>query len=237
MNTKKTNFFSENLLLSIGGHLIVIALMVTSLYIVFEKSKLIAPDRVQIMEIDLSQVQITQDESQLYNTEFPEQKPEPEENKAVKEQEAKPKEIDAPTLVETKKSVDKDKTKPKPVVKKKMIVRVNRETTNLNRSMTISVIDALRVALTRCWTIDRTRPDIADIRAVVHIIMYSNGRVADLWFEGATRAETDPAFAYVIETIKTAITVCQPFSMLPQNEYENWKNIQLTFYPSNKEIQ
>ena len=59
----------------------------------------------------------------------------------------------------------KPEQKPEPTPKKKRVVRVNREVLSIDRKLTVSVVDALRVAMTRCWNIDTTRPDIADIRA------------------------------------------------------------------------
>ena len=115
--------------------------------------------------------------------------------------------------------------------KKKMVVRVNREVLSLDRTLSVSVIDALRVAMTRCWTIDTSRPDLADIRAVAHLKMRPNGTVADVWFESASRADTDPVFAYVLDTVRAAIRACDPLSMLPKSEYSKWETIQLTFYP------
>ena len=102
--------------------------------------------------------------------------------------------------------------------------------------MTVSVIDALRVAMTRCWVIDSGRPDLSDIRAVAHLKMRPNGTVADVWFESAARAETDATFAYVLDTIRAAIHTCEPLSMLPRNEYNAWKDIQLTFYPTSGRV-
>ena len=102
--------------------------------------------------------------------------------------------------------------------------------------MTVSVVDALRVAMTRCWTIDTNRPDLADIRAVAHLKMRPNGTVADVWFESAARADSDPTFAYVLDTIRVAIRTCEPFSMLPRNEYNKWQSIQLTFYPTSGRV-
>lgn len=102
--------------------------------------------------------------------------------------------------------------------------------------MTVSVVDALRVAMTRCWVIDTTRADIGDIRAVAHLTMRRNGTVRDVWFESESRAETDPAFAYVLETIRDAINACQPLNMLPKNEYNKWEKIQLTFYPTSGKV-
>ena len=269
---KFNQFSSENILMSIGGHLALVAIMITSFAIVVERARLVAPDRIQIMEIDLNDVVVSGDETKLYNvgqvaeskpeepTPAPVAQPDPE---PVKGEEPEEIEIQTPTLVEepkpepvveepeptpepvkekSKKEPVADDNKSKPVEpvpaapKKKKVVRVNREVLSLERTLTISVVDALRVAMTRCWVIDSKRPDIADIRAVAHLTMRKNGTVRDVWFESAARADTDPAFAYVLETIRAAINVCQPFRMLPANEFSKWEKIQLTFYPTQGKV-
>ena len=102
--------------------------------------------------------------------------------------------------------------------KKKRVIKVNREVLSLDRTLTISVVDALRVAMTRCWVIDNHRPDIADIRAVAHLKMRKNGTVQDVWFESAARAETDPAFSHLRE--ETAESGNKPFRSL-QHKFQN----------------
>ena len=128
------------------------------------------------------------------------------------------------------------KEEPKPVPRKKTVVKVKREVLSLDRTMTVSVVDALRVALTRCWNIDTNHPDIEDIRLTAHLKLLQTGVVHKIWFESESRAETDPAFAYVLDTVKEAIRTCQPFSMLPRSEYETWKDTTLTFYPSKGKV-
>ena len=64
---KFNQFSSENLLMSIGGHLALVAIMITSFAIVVERARLVAPDRIQIMEIDLNDVVVSGDETKLYN--------------------------------------------------------------------------------------------------------------------------------------------------------------------------
>ena len=253
MKDKYFNF--ENILMSVGGHLVVLATLVTSAVVILNRAQLVAPDRIEIIEIDLNNIKITGDETKLQNVnadvapekvkeEKPEPKPQPEPEKA----EEKP--IEEPTLVdepepepepekkEEKKPepVEQKKVEPAPAPKKKRVVRVNREVLSLDRTMTVSVADALRVAMTRCWVIDTKRDDIGDIRAVAHLTMRSNGTVRDVWFESEARAETDPAFAYVLETIRDAINACQPLNMLPKNEYSKWEKIQLTFYPTSGKV-
>ena len=206
--------------MSVIGHLIIISVMVTSFAILVERAMLVAPDRIEIMEIDLNSVTVSGDETKLYNTN-PVEETEPE-TTPDKKPEATP---------------EQDKVEPKPEApKKKVVIRVNRESVSLNRTLNISVVDALRVAMTRCWVIDKDRAGIADIRAVAHLTMRKNGTVRDVWFESAARAETDPAFAYVLDTIRAAINTCQPLKMLPENEFSKWEKIQLTFYPTSGKV-
>ncbi len=249
-------FSSENFLMSVGGHLALVAVMLTSFAVVVDRAKLVAPDRVEITEIDLSAVNVTGDETRLMNTAMPEPDPAPTpdpvpEPTPVPTPEPEPdpvseKPIDAPSLLDEVPPAPKVEPTPapapekpveeKPAPKKRTVVRVNREVMTLDRTMSISVVDALRVAMTRCWVIDTTRPDITDIRAVAHLTMNKNGMVRDVWFESAARANTDAGFAYVLDTIRDAINTCQPFKMLPPGEFAKWEKIQLTFYPTQGKV-
>lgn len=261
--TKFNRFSSENILISVAGHLVLVAVLITSFAVVVNRAKMVAPDRIQIMEIDLNDVVVTGDETKLYNVgNVAESKPEestpvpdakPDEKEEITENE--PEEIKQPTLVEEpekkqeeaqeeKKEDKKEQEKkqeskpvePAPAPKKRKVVRVNREVLSLDRTLTVSVVDALRVAMTRCWVIDSARPDITDIRAVAHLTMRKNGTVRDVWFESQAREETDAAFAYVLDTIRAAINRCQPLRMLPEKEFSKWEKIQLTFYPTQGKV-
>lgn len=241
------HFTSENIGLSVLGHLVLIGVLVFVAGVVIgTRERFIAPDRVQIMMIDLAQVKVTGDESMLYNTNVPDKnekqdvkepevKPTPEQDAAAKSEEK----IETPTVIPEEKPKPAAENKPKeerpddkPAPIKKTVIRVNRNTTTLNTGLSVSIIDALRHKMTNCWVIDTSRPDISDIRAVAHLTMRTNGTVADVWFENASAVDTNPAFAYVLETIRAAINTCQPLDMLPRGEYKTWRQIQLTFFPS-----
>ena len=102
--------------------------------------------------------------------------------------------------------------------------------------MTISVLDALRTSLTRCWVIDLEKFDLSNIRIVAHLKMDKNKYISDVWFESESLSNTDSAFAYALETVKSALKTCQPFSILPSSEYDTWKTIILNFYPLSGKI-
>lgn len=244
MLSPEKQFCSENILMSVLGHLVLVALLIGGAAVVINRAQLVAPDRIDIVEIDLKNVKITGDNTKLYNVNVPDEKQskntaetKPQERVATENPDHK---IESTELADDKneKENKSDKKNPddSPSPKKKTVVRVNREVLSLDRTLTISVVDALRVAMTRCWVIDTNRPDISDIRAVAHLSMRSNGTVRDVWFESAARADTDPAFAYVLETIRNAINTCQPFNMLPRNEFNKWEKIQLTFYPTQGKV-
>lgn len=245
---KIDHFFSENIGISVLGHLVLLAALVLLADVVFVGfNRFVAPDRIQITMIDLDNVRVSGDETVLYNTNADNNKKDDvkrTDDKKSREQDAAPKqseEMKSTTLVpETaqdktqNKNNKKDITPPDETVapKTSTVVRVNRNVVSLDRTLTVSVVDALRVAMTRCWTIDTKHPGIDGIRAVAHLTMRQNGTVSDIWFESESRAETDAAFAYVLETVRSAINVCQPLRMLPIAEYDKWKKIQLTFYPT-----
>ena len=244
----KTQFDSENILMSVAGHLVLVAIMILSFSVVVERAKLVTPNRIQITEIDLNNVKISGEETKLYNTEKPDTQDIKKIDKKDRVKENTPEkkiEIKQPTMVEneskdsTKENTKKDDKKPvenKPVPRKKTTVKVNREVLSMDRTMTISVVDALRVALTRCWNIDTTRPGLEDIRLTAHLKLLPTGVVDRIWFESESRAETDPVYSYVLDTARAAITTCSPFSMLPRNEYDKWKDTSVTFYPSQGKV-
>ena len=115
------HFASENIGLSVLGHLVLLcALVFVADVVIGEQERFVAPDRIQIMMIDLSQVKVTGEESVLYNTTVPdkdEKKEEkPAEPKPTPEQDAKAKqELETPTLVpeEPKKTEPKEEPNPK----------------------------------------------------------------------------------------------------------------------------
>jgi len=206
-------FSFENLSLSLIGH--GSAMMIALIFaLAMPPPTVIAPDRIKIVEINLKDVKIEGLETKLKN------------------QDAKRGADDAKKTSAADKKTDAKR--PEPIIK---TIKVNREVHALDRTLTISVIDALRVSMTRCWQIDSTRQDLAEIRAVAHIKLYPNGRVQSFWFEQQSRANTDPTYAYVFETIRLAIDACNPFSMLPRGEYDKWKSVQLTFYPTAKVVE
>lgn len=245
---QKTQFQSENIMMSVVGHLLLVVLLISSFSVVVERAKLVTPNRIEIIEIDLKNVKVSGNETRLYNTSAPRQNEDEKTDKKAEDKKVIQDEktnLKQPSIIDSesnslkaKKTPKTDETKDedKPAPRKKKLVRVNREVLSLDRTMTISVIDALRVALTRCWNVDTTHPGLEDIRLTAHIKFLPTGVVDRLWFESESRAQTDSDFAYVLETAREAIKTCSPFSMLPRNEFDTWQDTTVTFYPTSGQV-
>ena len=228
----KDKFSSENFLLSILGHLLIASFMIISISFAVKKVKNITKDRIEITEINLSNIQISK-ETELYDVKSEEKKEEKITNKKeelIKKE--KIKDIKDTSFIDESKDIKNKKEINK--IEKRTIVKVNRQ--SVTRTMTISVLDALRTSLTRCWVIDLEKFDLSDVRIVAHLKMDKNKYIHDVWFESASLADTDSAFAYALETVKSALKTCQPFSILPSSEYDTWKTIVLNFYPLSGKI-
>ena len=71
----KDKFSSENFLLSILGHLLIVSFLLVSISFTIKKSKIISKDRIEITEINLSNIQISK-ETELYDIKSEEKKEE-----------------------------------------------------------------------------------------------------------------------------------------------------------------
>ncbi|MBN2676220.1 MAG: hypothetical protein JXR30_03125 [Alphaproteobacteria bacterium] len=195
-----------------------------------------------VIQVDLSRVKIEKvsmlpdmEETKREKTEAPvEKKSEP-----VKKQE-EPK-------LEQKKEKVVPKEPIKPVEKKPDVARPKvsqkiengdhhqetvKTTTELH-DMSLSAKDALRVRIRQCWNIDPTRPYPPNLTFQITAYLTQDGNVF------RTQAHTvanDSLMAYLNSSAIRAIQMCAPYDFLPVDQYEQWKEIEITFDPASKQI-
>jgi colicin import membrane protein len=88
-------------------------------------------------------------------------------------------------------------------------------------------IDALRERIKQCWQPPLGAEDAQDLQVVFHVMFNQNGTVLrgpDV-VEGAPSA-LGPIFA---ESARRAILQCQPYTMLHQEHYAQWKDMEMEF--------
>src|SRR5262245_47022933 len=92
-----------------------------------------------------------------------------------------------------------------------------------------SEIDALRRRLAECWNPPVGASNAPNLKVVMRVLFKQDGSVASQpVLVAGTASPFGPAMA---ESAKRAILTCQPFKMLRPENYELWKDIEITFDP------
>jgi len=93
-----------------------------------------------------------------------------------------------------------------------------------------SEIDAFRKRITDCWSPPVGLDSAQELVVVFRVIFNPDGSVKQgPEVIGGRPSTFGPVFA---ESAKRAILQCQPYTMLRKETYENWKDMELAFKPS-----
>lgn len=92
-----------------------------------------------------------------------------------------------------------------------------------------SELDALRARLSQCWSPPVGVDVSSDLFVVLHVLFKADGSLASepAVVESSTSA-LGPALA---DSAKRALLLCQPFTMLKPEHYDQWKDIEVKFDP------
>jgi hypothetical protein len=92
-----------------------------------------------------------------------------------------------------------------------------------------SELAALRARISSCWSPPPGIDASSKVYVVLHVLFKPDGSMAQppTLVEGSASA-LGPA---LVESAKRALLLCQPFTMLPPEHYDQWKDIQLRFDP------
>ena len=92
-----------------------------------------------------------------------------------------------------------------------------------------SEIDALRRRLAQCWNPPVGAANGGQLKVVLRVLFKPDATVATPpQLVAGTPSPFGPAMA---ESAKRAILLCQPFTMLRPEHYQQWKDIEITFDP------
>ena len=178
----------------------------------------------------------------------PEKKPEPPRvdpiAETLKKEEAKKKRDDAAKAAELKKQQEMPKFDPQQIaalLDKRAPQRNSATGETVNQTASLgyanalparlsqSEIDALRRKLSECWNPPVGAANAPNLKVVFRVLFQRDGSVAgDPALVAGTASPFGPAMA---ESAKRAILGCQPFKMLRPENYEVWKDIEITFDP------
>jgi outer membrane biosynthesis protein TonB len=92
-----------------------------------------------------------------------------------------------------------------------------------------SELDALRARLSQCWSPPAGVDATSNLFVVLHVLFKPD---ASLLSEPAVVEGSDsPLGPALTESAKRALLLCQPFTMLKPEHYEQWKDIEVKFDP------
>ncbi len=95
--------------------------------------------------------------------------------------------------------------------------------------MSQSEIDALRARISSCWSPPPGIDANSKVYVVLRVLFKPDGSLGhDPVLVEATASTLGPALA---ESAKRALLLCQPFTMLKPEHYEQWKDLELKFDP------
>ncbi len=95
--------------------------------------------------------------------------------------------------------------------------------------MSQSEIDALRARISSCWSPPPGIDANSKVYVVLRVLFKTDGSlVRDPVLVEATASSLGPALA---DSAKRALLLCQPFTMLRPDHYDQWKDLELKFDP------
>jgi colicin import membrane protein len=92
-----------------------------------------------------------------------------------------------------------------------------------------SELDALRRRLSECWSPPIGAANAPNLKVVLRVLFKRDGSVAAP--PSLVAGSPSPYGPAMAESAKRAILSCQPFTMLRPQNYDQWKDIEITFDP------
>ncbi|MYZ48127.1 TonB C-terminal domain-containing protein [Propylenella binzhouense] len=96
-------------------------------------------------------------------------------------------------------------------------------------AMTQSEIEALKAMLYRCWNPPRGVREAGSLSVTVAISLLPDGSLASA--PRVVSGVFDSLSQIAAESALRAVQVCAPYTILPSNKYEAWRQIEFTFDP------
>lgn len=97
--------------------------------------------------------------------------------------------------------------------------------------LSMTVLDAVRAQVERNWNIDAGAKGAAELLIEVRIQMQPDGTVRSATIVDDLRYQTDTYWRSMADSARRAVLLSSPLQGLPQDKYEQWKDIKMRFNP------
>jgi hypothetical protein len=101
--------------------------------------------------------------------------------------------------------------------------------------LTMTEKDNIRSQLMACWIVSVREHNSHNV-VRLHLDLQANGTVTSLTLvpDQQDRYNSDKAFRNAADRALRAVTACSPLKGLPPNKYEAWRDLEITFDPSDR---
>jgi hypothetical protein len=148
----------------------------------------------------------------------------------VKVEEPKEKPADD-RLASILKNVDKLKTEPRKETQTTQTANVAPEPQG-SMIEQMALVRTIQTQMRRCWRLEPGARDAEDLVVAIQVSLNQDGSVRRAAIVDEARVRSDPYFRSAAENALRAIHKCSPFEGLPLQKYALWRDMKLTFNPS-----
>jgi outer membrane biosynthesis protein TonB len=102
-----------------------------------------------------------------------------------------------------------------------------------SKPLSISEEDAIRSQFVKCWNVPAGAKDAKDLIVTLHITLSADGTVTAVTLaKDQGRYASDTFFRAAADSAMRAVHICSPLQHLPPDKYGAWRDMELTFDPS-----
>jgi outer membrane biosynthesis protein TonB len=168
-------------------------------------------------------------------------KKKPDDNKDKKKKKDELEDVEAllKTLdkAKSKKSDKPKEKKPTPKVSDELLDEWNDQSDgqyNNSKPLSMSEKDAVRNQIYKCWNVPVGTKDAQNVKVVILLKLEADGSLKDtkILTSDSSDGGNKVAFRVVAESAIRAIHRCSPLQNLPAAKYDSWKELELSFDPS-----
>jgi hypothetical protein len=131
--------------------------------------------------------------------------------------------------------LDKNRARPAPPPPNAKLADTSVRGIGAQNALTVDLKDALLSQMRACWNVPVGAPEPEKLIVEVRVFLSQNGALArPPQLEPSTRAAVanNPYMRTAAEAALRAVSVCEPYKLLPVERYDSWREIVMIFDPS-----
>lgn len=98
--------------------------------------------------------------------------------------------------------------------------------------LSLSLKDTIKQQIEKCWSPPAGNKNAGSLKVLLHIMLKRNGEVENVKIIDSIKYAGDDLYKVAADAAVRAVYKCSPLENLPAEQYENWKNLEFNFDPT-----